>query len=440
MKLVNIHTLGFLIGLAIVGYSSHSLNAQVMTLQQCVDEALAGNRNLQAGRNDLQLGLIRQQEAKSNLMPKLTTAADYKYFINLPYQLMPLSVFNGPEGQYKEAQFGVPHNLAVNVQLAMPLYNPQMKAGVKSAEIASEISHLQVEKAEEQVIFEVTALYYNAQILQHQLLFADSNLINVNLLFASMQLMQTQGLAKGTDIDKIDLQKAQLLAQRTQLEGRLLQLLNGLNFVMGRELATPMSVSQDIEPGNNEAYPVSTSVDARMIQVQNRLLVNELDILKKANGPTVSLLANYGLTGFGYFRQPDPFFKIFPIGFIGAQAAYPIWNKTPRHKMAQKEVEITSNQLKSEQVQAQNNLQLANAVVQKNSAAVNIPVLKKQIALAESGYRQTLLQQRQGTASIADILLADNALREAQTQYLLVLVEYLKADLELKKASGSIKQ
>jgi len=177
-----------------------------------------------------------------------------------------------------------------------------------------------------------------------------------------------------------------------------------------------------------------------MIQVQNRLLMNELDILKKANGPTVSLLANYGLTGFGYFRQPDPFFKIFPIGFIGAQAVYPIWNKTTRQKMAQKEVEITSNQLKSEQVLAQNNLQLANAVVQKNSAAVNIPVLKKQIALAESVYRQTLLQQRQGTASIADILLADNALREAQTQYLLVLVEYLKADLELKKASGSIKQ
>lgn len=129
MKLVNIHTWGFLIGLAIAGYSSHTLNAQVMTLQQCVDAALAGNRNLLAGRNDLQLGLIRQQEAKSNLMPKVTTAADYKYFIDLPYQLMPLSVFNGPEGQYKEAQFGVPHNLAVNVQLAMPLYNPQMKAG-----------------------------------------------------------------------------------------------------------------------------------------------------------------------------------------------------------------------------------------------------------------------------------------------------------------------
>lgn len=439
MKLVNIHILPFVLWFALAGFSHNTLQAQTMTLQQCLETALSNNRNLQIGRNNLNLNPLRQQEAKSNLWPKATASTDYKFFTNLPYQLLPLSVFNGPEGQYKEAQFGVPHNLGVNVQLAAPIYHPQIKAGVKGAEIAAEMGDLQVEKSEEQAIFEVTNLYYNAQILQHQILFVDSNRVNANRLLATMQLLREQGLAKGTDIGKIELQQAQLQSQRVQLDGKLAQVLNGLKFFMGQDLDTPLSVPKDIEQGDNTEYPVATSVDTRMAQVQNRLLANELDLLKKSKLPTLSIVANYGLTGFGYFKQPDPFFKVFPIGFIGIQAAYPIWNRTTRFKIAQKEVDITGNRLQTEQIQAQNDLQIANAILQKNTAQANIPAAQQQISLATSVYQQTLVQQQQGTATITDILLADNALREAQTNYLNALIDYLKADLEWKKASGSIK-
>ena len=83
--------------------------------------------------------------------------------------------------------------------------------------------------------------------------------------------------------------------------------------------------------------------------------------------------------------------------------------------------------------------QIANAILQKNTAQANLPAAQQQISLATSVYQQTLVQQQQGTATLADILLADNALREAQTNYLNALIDYLKADLEWKKASGSIK-
>jgi len=254
-----------------------------------------------------------------------------------------------------------------------------------------------------------------------------------------MQLLRTQGLAKGTDVGKIELLQAQLQSLHNQLNGKLAQVINGLNFFMGKELNSPLSISKEIDAESGRDYPVSPSVDVRMAQVQNRLLANELDLLKKSKLPTVSLVASYGLTGFGYFKQPEPFFKIFPIGFIGVQVAYPIWNKATRYKTAQKDVEIASNLLQSELITAQYELQIANAVLQKNTALQNIPVLRQQIAWADSVYQQTLAQQQQGTATLADILLADNALREAQTSYLSALVEYWKADLEWKKASGSIK-
>ncbi|MEZ4986405.1 MAG: TolC family protein [Saprospiraceae bacterium] len=442
MKLVNIHFVILFLLLLLFGVNRNGAFAQNMTLQQCTEVAVANNKNLLVLRNNLQLAEQKKQEALSNRLPKITATGDYKFFTNLPYQLMPLSTFNpaAPEGEFKEAQFGVPHNLGLNVQAAMPIYNPQIKTGVQGTVIASELGYLQVEKSEEQVVFEVANLYYNAQILQQQLLFVDSNLVNANRLFATMQLLHSQGLAKGTDVGKIELQQSQLQSQRLQLESKLAQVFNGLNFFMGKELDAPLSVPIDIATAENNAYSVSTSVDLRLSQAQNRLLINELELIEKTKLPTVSLVAHYGLTGFGYLQQPEPFVKIFPIGFIGVQANYPIWNKTNRFRIAQKEVEINGNRLQSEQIQAQNDLQIANAMTQKNAAQANISTSQKQIDLAKSVYLQTLVQQRQGTAMISDILLADNALREAQVNYLNVLVEYLKADLELKKASGSIKK
>lgn len=440
MKLVNIHIQTILVFLSLVFFAYSRGGAQTLTLEQCVDTALVFNKTLQMGRNDQALSRLRQQEARANLLPKATAGADYRYFTHLPTQLLPLEVFNGPEGMYKDAQFGVPHNIGANVQLAMPLFNPQIKGGIQTAEIAGELSDLQYRKSEEQVIFEVTNLYYNAQILHYQLNFIDSNLTNVNRLLVNMELLREQGLAKGTDVGKLQLQGEQLSAQRAQTESRLEQILNGLKFLMGVSLDRPLSVQTEVARREAVNYPASPSLDLQIVQTRDRLLANELNTLEKSKLPSVSLLASYGLTGFGYGRQPEPFLKFFPVGFVGVRAAYTIWDGTTRLQIEQKRMELRNNVLQSDQIRAQNDLSIANAVLQRGTAERSIQTSSQQIELAQTVYRQTVLQQQQGTAALADVLLADNALREAQQNYLNAIIEYLKADLELKKAAGSINQ
>ena len=73
-------------------------------------------------------------------------------------------------------------------------------------------------------------------------------------------------------------------------------------------------------------------------------------------------------------------------------------------------------------------------VVSKKSIETN----SSQIKLAQTIYEQTVLQQKQGTASLTDVLLADTALREAQQNYLSAVVDYLKVDLELKKLTNQL--
>ncbi len=440
MKLVNIHKQALLLLLLLIGV--YRAQAQVWTLQQCIDTAQVRNKNLQMSRNSIAIGEQKAKEAKANLVPKVTVNADYKYFTNLPYQLMPLSTFSptAPEGQFKEAQFGVPHNINANLQLSMPVYNPQVYGAIQTTKILSEITELQYQKTEEQIYFEISNLYFNAQILQHQMAFIDSNLINAERLLKNIQLLHEQLLAKGTDVSKVKLQVSQLATQKENIRSKHEQVLNALKFAVGISIDQKLQIEANIQYQNTNEYTPSSILDIRIIKAQNQLLSSELSTLNKSRFlPSLNLIGTYGTSGFGYDGLPNSFLNFYPIGFAGIQLSYPLFNGTvTQRKISQKKLELQNSELQSGILTEQNNMQVENAKLQSMVAQKLVVTTLEQIQLAQAIYEQTELQQKQGVASLTDIVLADNALREAQQTYLSAVIDYLKADLELKKLTGNI--
>lgn len=439
MKLVNIHKQFIMLLFTTIAFQS--AQAQAWSLQQCIDTALVQNKNLQMGRNNISIGEQKSKEANANLIPKVTANADYKYFTNLPYQLMPLSTFNptAPEGQFKEAQFGVPHNINANLQLSMPLYNPQVYGAIQTTKIASELTELQYKKTEEQIYFEISNLYYNAQILYHQLAFIDSNLINSERLLSNIQLLNQQLLAKGTEVSKVKLQVSQLITQKENINSKYEQVLNVLKFSMGISIEQNLQIEPTIQYQNTIEYSSSSTLDISISKTQNLLISSELSTLNKSRFfPSLHLIGTYGTAGFGYDKQPNDFLKFYPIGFAGIQLSYPLFNGTvTQRKINQKRLEIQNSELQLGLLTEQNNIAVENAKLQKIVAKKSVETTTEQIKLAQTIYDQTLLQQKQGTANLTDVLLADNALREAQQAYLTAVIDYLKADLELKKLTGN---
>lgn len=440
MKLVNVHKPCLVLLLIVIGFQS--AQAQVWSLQQCIDTAQVYNKKLQVNRNDIAIGEQREKEAKANLYPKVTANADYKYFTNLPYQLLPLNALNpaAPEGEFRAAQFGVPHNINLNLQLSMPLYNPQLYGAIQTTKIASEWIELQYQKLEEQIFFDISNLYYNAQILHHQLAFIDSNLINAERLFKNMQLLNEQLLVKGTDVSKVKLQVAQLTSQKVGVKSKYEQVLNALKFTIGLSLENNLQIETNILYENSFEYSSLSTLDFRMAIIKNRWLGLELNTLNKSRYlPSLNLFANYGTTGFGYNGKPNGFLDFYSIGFAGIQLSYPLFSGTvTERKINQKALELKNNELQMGLINEQNYLQVENAKLQRKTAKNTVETLTEQIQLAQIIYEQTIVQQKLGTATLTDILLADNSLREAQQTYLSAVIDYLKADLELKKFTGNI--
>lgn len=437
MKLVNIHKQTFLFLLLFIGLPS--VQAQVWTLKQCMDTAQTYNKNLQISRNNGKISEQKHKEAQANLIPKLNVNAEYKYFTNLPYQLMPLSVFGGPDGIFKEAQFGVPHNLNANIQLSMPLYNPQVYGAIQTSKKAMELYTLQYKKTEEQIYFEIANLYYNAQILHHQLVFIDSNLINVNRLVKTTQLLKEQAMAKGTDVSKIQLQSEQLASQKLIIESKYSQVINALKYAIGISAEQSLVIDPVIEYTGNNEYSGQAPIDIQLVKIQNSIIASELNTLKNSRLPSLSLIGTYGTTGFGYDKKPNNFLKFYPISFTGVQLSYPIFNGTvTERKINQKNLEIDNTELQLALATEQNSMQIRNITLQRQAIRNSVETALSQIKLAKFIYEQTILQQNQGTANLTEVLMADNALREAQQTYLSAVIDYLKTDLELKKITGNL--
>lgn len=413
--------------------------SQTLSLEQCIDTAQAYNKTLQISKNNKTISDQKHQEAKANLIPKLNISAEYKYYNDLPTQLMPQSAFGGPEGVYKDTQFGVPHNINSSIQMTVPLYNPQIYGAIKTTKIASELSELQVQKTEEQLYYDISNLYYNAQILIHQKAFADSNLVNTNRLLKNLKLLKEQLMVKGSDVSKVQLQADQLLMQQQLIQSNYEQVVNALKFSMGLSLEKDIQIESEIKYESLSDYKNHSTLDMQITSTYNRILNSDLKTLKNSRLPSVSLYGAYGTTGYGYTEKPNDFLDFYPLSFAGLQIAYPLFNGTVTLKrIKQKNIEIKNNELQLSLVQDQNSMQLKNARNQKLISVATIETSSSQIQLAQSIYDQSILQQKGGIATLSDVLLADSSLREAQQAYLTAIINYLKADLELKKLSGNI--
>ncbi len=412
--------------------------AQTLSLQQCIDTALVYNRNIKLAQQDGLIAKEKNREAKSALLPKIVGFADYRYYTDLPYQIMPQSAFGGPPDAYKEIQFGVPHNLSANLQIAMPLFNPSVLSAIKSTRIANELSGIMEKKTDEDVVLEVSNAYYNAQILLNQLAFMDSNITNIDKLVQTTTLLNQQQLAKGTDVDRLKLQQEQLKTQRSTVFSQHQQVLNALKFLMGKPISDSIRVLLNESPVIEVVLQDKITTDLLLIEKKMELSLSELSGLKNSRLPSLNAYGIYGSNGFGT-TGTNSFFNFHPIGYVGAQLTIPLFNgMITRHKIDGKKKEVNKTIIQKEIVSEKVALDKVNAEMQFNIANANIANVKIQIELAKKIYDNTVLQNEQGLANITDLLLADNSLREAQQNYIVAMVNLRKAELEYKRVTGNL--
>ncbi len=438
--LVNINRLLFISILLITSNIGWSQN---WTLQQCIDTALINNTQVKILENQKGITDLKNKEVKSNLIPKVYANGEYKYFIDLPYQLMPAQIFGGPPGVYKEAQFGVPHNITGNVTIQIPIYSSKLYGGIQQTKIAKEMVDVQVKKTKEQIYYEITALYRNAQLLMNKEIFIDSSIYNTNEMLKNLELLQEQLLVTGTDVKRVQYQLSILHSQKALINSKTLQVIDALKMYMGLPLDTELSINPTIDLTDNfgeQIYETKTSTDEEMLNFKKEMVNTEISTLQKSRYlPTVGAYGYLGTTGYGYDGQPKSFLNFYPLNIVGVKVSMPLFNGTVTTKqISQKRLEYQNIELQQKAINDKTKLEVSNAVKDLQIALSMLEVRQNQIALAQDIYKEVNQQHKQGLASTTDLIKADNELRLAKQNYLTAVTDCIIADLKVRKVSGNI--
>jgi len=417
------------------------INAQEVSLKDLISRALQNNQTIKSSVLETEIADKRISEVKSYMLPQVNVSGDYKYYTQMPLQLVPASTLGGPENVYQPFEFGTPWNLGTTISAGQLLYSQQYINGVKLANTGKDLTHLVVKKSKEDVAFNISSVYYNAQILSAHTNFIRGNIINIEKLISTGELLYENQMIKYSDVEKLKLSKTMLETQEKSLKETYNELINMLKLLSGIPQSDSLAIINEIS-AKADILPFSMvrpdRIEVKLLEKQKE--INDLEQKNLIAGYLPSLYA-YGVYNYTFYAKGGgaDLFKGYPASWFGIQLSWNIFDGLGRkHKIEQKKVEdmkldlqlnLVNENIKMEMNNAKNQVILQESVIQNR---------KEQLTLAEKIFDQTHLQFKEGLVNITEVIQSDNSLREAQNNYLVSMINLLNAQLSWKKAAGKL--
>ncbi len=424
---------------------------QPLRLNDALRYALNNSEAVRKAKLEIEGGRFKVSEVRASALPQvdatstLTNNLLVQQFI-LPADFMP----GGTPGEFIAIKAGQTWNAMSQVQLNQQIFNQQVFTGLKAAKTSEEYYKLAALLAEENLIQQVATNYYQVIITRQQLSVIDANLERTDKLEKMVSSQYELGLAKKIDLDRIRVNRSNLVAQREQLTYAVTQQENLLKYYMGMPVTEPIQIA-DAELTQLESQAkleaASRGVDVerltsyQILRKQEELLGQQRKAYISEYYPTLSLGGNYT-----YMSQSDNFNVYSNRALNYDMAAVTLTLRIPifdgfarRSKVNQANVELLKVH---EDLRSQSNaltMAYENAKIQIKNSLTTIETQDANKALAEEVFRSTQNNYHNGLASLTDLLTAETDLVAAQNSYNEALLNFKVAEIELIKSNGNIK-
>ena len=421
-------------------FGGFSLSAQTLDLETCLKMADTANLTIRNARLDIEINKKQIDVYNAARLPKVTFSGDYKYNAVLPGQLVPAQFFGGAPGTYSTVQFGVPYNLGNTFQLSQVIYNPQVNYAIQALNLNQKIIEIQEKITQQDVKYQVASTFFNLQAINKQLVFLNENKTNLDKLIVNMDLMYQNKLVVETEVDKLRINKLNIdnslqtvNSTKEQLES-LLKILIGMDAKQSIQVASDQLVEKTILQDKDQIH----HPELDLIDTQLSLNKEERKGTKMAYLPSLSFYAAYNYT---YNLKPEEDFRTgINSAFLGLRLDWTLFDGLEKYNKQKKNaIERDKIENQKELVTQQLNLATENAKRQIAIQANSLDISKNQLQLSEKVYKQTEAQFNEGVVGSNDLITAENALQQAQTNVVSAFVQLRQAELTYLKSIGSIK-
>ncbi|HEX3007569.1 MAG TPA: TolC family protein [Bacteroidales bacterium] len=414
-----------------------------LSLKQSCQWGVEKNVNvLNAGLEKLK-SQYQLKEAQSKLYPQVEGYSNFNYYYAIPKMILPGEIF-GQTGMIP-VEIGTKYDWSSGFKATQILYNQSYFTSLKLSKRLSEMGDLNIQQKKEEIVYQVSQVYYLCQATKKQIDQLNINMQNNERLIAIAKLQNENGVIRKIDYSRVTVNKSNLQTQIDNLEQLLQQQLGLLKYLVGIDMGTKIELSDSLSFTSAVSHERQPNFGER---TELKLLENQIDIAsltRKYNRqqylPTLSGFGQYYYQGqrneFDFFEGGND--KFFKTGVVGLSVNVPIFDGFEKHnKIRQSDIEL--QQLKNTQKNTSDFFlkEYSDATRQYQNSLNALTRQEENIRLAEDTYNISIQGYRQQTVSLSDLLMSENSLTEARLSYYNALLQLKNSELEVKKAKGDL--
>lgn len=421
--------------------------ARPVSLSETLDLALENSAKLKKTRLDRQTLELQIKEGRSAFAPEVKAGVSLDYVPFLPTTFLPADLFGGPDGGYVAATQGQPWQLTGLVRMDQPIYNEAARRMVPAANVSRSIYDLLTTRAEEEVLYNTATVFYQTLQAEELLRAVNANLEKLDALERMAELQLANGYAIPTDVKRVQVARVNLEAQRQNLVNGIHALHQTLEFLCGIPFDEPFDPVEEMsDPAADSSrwqtlvLELESTTEYRLLQRQHEL--NRIQT-RSMRGEMAPSLSAYAVAAFQAQRPDANFFdtdrRWYNFGAVGFKLDVPIFDGfRHRRKAARMAIEGLKIEEDRHQLSQAKKLEFYQARDQFSGVIQMLESQEENVALARDITDKLLLQYKEGVAPLTDLLNAQTALSEAETNYWQQVFNYKLAVLNLLKAAGRL--
>ncbi len=433
---------------------------KTVSLDECLTIALSDNPTVKIADMEVERLDYSKREVIGQLLPTIDFGATYSRMLAKQVMYMNMDGFgdmggsgnNGAEensraGEKKDngIKMGLDNSYSLGFQASLPLIAPQLwkSIGVSDTQILRSLESAR--QSRQSLVNQVKNAYYTLLLAQDSRKVIQESYDMAALTNRTYQQQREAGAASDYDVLRTSVAMKNIEPEIVQADIAIKQarlqllILMGLDSNFELEAASQLS---DYEAGMYETVlsinpDYSGNSDLRLLDIDSKLLKQNLDIQKLAFVPTLSLTANYNWTS---MSNGSPFsnFRWNPYSTIGVTLSVPIFHGGQRiNKVKQAKIQFAETQWQRENLERSISMQVDLAID-------NIQLNVKQIAsssesVAEADSAHTIMEKSFGigAASYLDLRDSELSLTRARLAYYQAIYNYLVAGSNLELLLGN---
>lgn len=428
---------------AMIGWVPQPIAAQdILSLEECIKIGIENNLALQTKRNEIRKGQYALSENRARLLPVINGFAGFTDNIKPPVSVTDGSSYGVPYNVTKT----LPYSANAGIQLQLPLYNQTLYTSMDIARIMDQLNRQGYEKAREELMMEISKLYYLGQTTNEQLEILKKNIGRLEELKNITEAFYDNGMAMDIDVKRVRINLDNMKVQYDNAQAMLVQQMNLLKYMMDFPMEKNFALErvQAEKLSHTELTGLSENLyEIQMLESQKTLAEKQRKLIRNGYIPSLSLSGNLSTSAFTdkarYWFQDNPSSKWYTSYGVGVSLRVPIFDGLEkRNKVRKAEMDIENARLNLENTRKNLQTKYLNATNDLMNSERNFFKQKDNYLLAEDVYAVTIDRYKEGIASMTEVLQDEMRMSEAQNNYITAHYNYQLNNLVLLKLTGNI--